>query len=70
MQYVKFGRTDMKVSEISLGAMQINCKPGFKGAEDVFIAIKVSPDTDDAKVIEQCDTSDDWDRNPAPDCES
>ena len=34
MQYVQFGRTDMKVSEISLGAMQINCKPGFKGAEE------------------------------------
>ena len=100
MEYVPLGRTDMKVSEIGLGAMQINCKPGFKGAEegdeplavravqtavaecgvnfidtarwyhrsqemigralaeldggrDVFIATKVSPDTDPAKVIDQ-----------------
>ena len=34
MEYVQLGRTDMAVSEISLGAMQINCKPGFKGAEE------------------------------------
>ncbi len=34
MQYVNFGKTDMKVSEVSLGAMQINGKPGFKGAEE------------------------------------
>ncbi|MFW6159083.1 MAG: aldo/keto reductase, partial [Planctomycetota bacterium] len=26
--------TDLTVSEISLGGMQINCKPGFKGAEE------------------------------------
>ena len=102
MQYVRLGRTDLHVSEISLGAMQINCKPGFKGAEEgdeplalravqtavadcgvnfidtarwyhrsqeiigkaladldggdrVFIATKVSPDTDPAKVIDQVD---------------
>ncbi|MFO7900601.1 MAG: aldo/keto reductase [Planctomycetota bacterium] len=34
MEYVRLGRTDLAVSEISLGAMQINCKPGFKGAEE------------------------------------
>lgn len=34
MQYVPLGRTGMLVSEISLGAMQLNCKPGFKGAEE------------------------------------
>ncbi len=34
MEYVPLGSTDMIVSEISLGAMQINCKPGFKGAEE------------------------------------
>jgi aryl-alcohol dehydrogenase-like predicted oxidoreductase len=32
MQYVPLGRTGLPVSEISLGAMQLNCKPGFKGA--------------------------------------
>jgi aryl-alcohol dehydrogenase-like predicted oxidoreductase len=34
MQYVPLGRTGLTVSEISLGAMQINGKPGFKGAEE------------------------------------
>lgn len=33
MEYVELGRTGLKVSEISFGALQINCKPGFKGAE-------------------------------------
>ncbi len=34
MQYTRLGRTEMQVSEVSLGAMQINGKPGFKGAEE------------------------------------
>ncbi len=34
MQYVPFGRTDMRISEIGFGAMQVNCHPGFKGAEE------------------------------------
>ncbi len=34
MHYVPFGRTDLKISEISLGGMQVNCSPGFKGAEE------------------------------------
>lgn len=33
MQYVPFGTTGLLVSEISLGGMQVNCSPGFKGAE-------------------------------------
>lgn len=100
MEYVPLGSTDMIVSEISLGAMQINCKPGFKGAEEgdepmairavqtavaecgvnfidtarwyhrsqemigkalaeldggdeVMIATKVSPESDEAKLLEQ-----------------
>jgi aryl-alcohol dehydrogenase-like predicted oxidoreductase len=102
MQVVSLGQTGMSVSEIGLGAMQINCRPGFKGAEDgdeplairavqiavaecgvnfidtakgyyrsqeiigraladladgnqVLIASKVSPDTDEQKVIGQVD---------------
>ncbi|MCG3177733.1 MAG: Aldo-keto reductase IolS [Phycisphaerae bacterium] len=34
MQYVPFGKTGMTISEIGLGAMQVNCHPGFKGAEE------------------------------------
>lgn len=34
MQYVPFGSTDMTISEVSLGGMQVNCEPGFKGAEE------------------------------------
>lgn len=34
MRYVTLGRTGMAVSEIGLGAMQLNCRPGFKGAEE------------------------------------
>lgn len=34
MEYVKLGRTGLEVSEISLGGLQINLKPGFKGAEE------------------------------------
>ena len=34
MQYVPFGKTGLSVSEISFGAMQVNCSPGFKGAEE------------------------------------
>ncbi|MFW5871417.1 MAG: aldo/keto reductase [Verrucomicrobiota bacterium] len=100
MQYTRLGRTEMRVSEVSLGAMQINGKPGFKGAEegdegqslqairtavaecgvnfidtarwyhqsqhriakaldgmeggdDVLIASKVSPETDEKAVLDQ-----------------
>ena len=35
MQYVPFGKTGLYISEISLGGMQINCEPGFKGANRV-----------------------------------
>jgi aryl-alcohol dehydrogenase-like predicted oxidoreductase len=100
MNYVPFGSTGLMLSEISLGGMQVNCSPGFKGAEEgdeplairavqtavgdcgvnlidtarwykrsqeiigralaemsggekVHIATKVSPDTDEARVIDQ-----------------
>ena len=33
MRYATLGRTGFSVSEISLGGMQLNGKPGFKGAE-------------------------------------
>jgi aryl-alcohol dehydrogenase-like predicted oxidoreductase len=34
MEYVSLGNTDMVVSEVSLGALQLNGNPGFKGAEE------------------------------------